>query len=110
MDERKKDANAVVVMQKETGIEKSQGTSAVVGDLGRPASSRVLVTIKEFNNRTYVDVRTFFENEEGKLLPTTKGISLRPEKLDRLIKLLMDARIRTVGSYDAVPFDEGKGK
>ena len=39
-------------------------------------------------NNYLVDIRTFFTNEEGKLSPTKKGVSIRLEKLDELIASL----------------------
>lgn len=51
MDKPIKGTGIVVTDQKKTGVKKPEGTQAIIGDLGKPASYRVLVTIKEFNGR-----------------------------------------------------------
>jgi hypothetical protein len=37
-------------------------------------------------------VRNFFENDDGEMVPTKKGVSLTPENLDELIRLLGEAK------------------
>lgn len=63
-----------------------------IGEIQKTGTDRIIVTVKEFKGKTYVDVRNFFENDEGEMVPTKKGISLTPENLDELILLLGEAK------------------
>ncbi|HOW53419.1 MAG TPA: transcriptional coactivator p15/PC4 family protein [Syntrophorhabdaceae bacterium] len=63
-----------------------------IGEIQKTGTDRIIVTVKEFKGKTYVDVRNFFENDEGEMVPTKKGISLTPENLDELIRLLGEAK------------------
>lgn len=53
---------------------------------------RIIVTVKEFRGKQYIDIRTYFENDEGDWIPTKKGISLTPDNLDAVIKFLQQAK------------------
>jgi hypothetical protein len=63
-----------------------------IGEIQKTGTDKIIVTVKEFKGKTYVDVRTFFENDQGEMIPTKKGISLTPENLDDLIRLLNEAK------------------
>lgn len=64
----------------------------IIGEIQKTGTDRIIVTVKEFKGKTYIDVRTFFENDEGEMVPTKKGVSLTPENLDELIRLLTEAK------------------
>lgn len=64
----------------------------IIGEIQKTGTDKIIVTVKEFKGKTYVDVRTFFENDEGEMIPTKKGVSLTPENLDELIGLLTEAK------------------
>lgn len=66
----------------------------IIGEIQKTGTDRIIVTVKEFKGKTYVDVRNFFENDEGEMVPTKKGVSLTPENLDELIRILGEARKR----------------
>jgi hypothetical protein len=53
---------------------------------------KIIVTAKEFKGKQYIDIRTYFENDAGEWIPTKKGISLTPENLDEIIKILQQAK------------------
>lgn len=63
-----------------------------IGEIQKTGTDKIIITVKEFKGKTYVDVRNFFENDEGEMVPTKKGISLTPENLDELIRLLGEAK------------------
>ncbi len=69
----------------------------VVGEIQKTGTDKIIVTIKEFKGKTYVDVRNFFENDEGEMIPTKKGVSLTPENLDELINILTEAKKQLSG-------------
>ncbi len=63
-----------------------------IGEIQKTGTDKIIITVKEFKGKTYVDVRNYFENDEGEMVPTKKGISLTPENLDELIQLLGEAK------------------
>ena len=63
-----------------------------IGEIQKTGTDKIIVTVKEFKGKTYIDVRNFFENDEGEMVPTKKGVSLTPENLDELIHLLGEAK------------------
>ncbi len=64
----------------------------IIGEIQKTGTDKIIITVKEFKGKTYVDVRNFFENDEGEMVPTKKGISLTPENLDELIRILGEAK------------------
>jgi len=62
-----------------------------IGELEK-GKDRIIVSLTEFKGRQYVDIRTYFENQEGEWIPTKKGISITPENLDDMIKFLEEAK------------------
>jgi len=69
----------------------------IIGEIQKTGTDKIIVTLKEFKGKTYVDVRTFFENDEGEMVPTKKGVSLTPDNLDQLIRLLTEAKEKLPG-------------
>ena len=63
----------------------------VIGEIQK-GTDKIMVTVKEFKGKTYVDIRTYFENDQGEMMPTKKGVSLTPENLDDILKLLQEAK------------------
>jgi hypothetical protein len=61
-----------------------------IGEIEK-GKDKIIVTVKEFKSKQYIDVRTYFENDEGEWIPTKKGISFTPENLSDAIKLLQKA-------------------
>ncbi len=64
----------------------------IIGEIQKTGTDKIIVTVKEFKGKTYIDVRNFFENDEGEMVPTKKGASLTPENLDELIRILGEAK------------------
>jgi hypothetical protein len=63
----------------------------VIGEIQK-GTDKIMVTVKEFKGKTYVDIRTYFENDQGEMMPTKKGVSLTPENVDDILKLLQEAK------------------
>jgi hypothetical protein len=63
----------------------------IIGEIQK-GTDKIMVTVKEFKGKTYVDIRTYFENDQGEMMPTKKGVSLTPENLDEILVLLQSAR------------------
>ena len=71
----------------------------VIGEIQK-GTDKIMVTVKEFKGKTYVDIRTFFENDQGEMVPTKKGVSLTPENLDDMLGLLQAAKsaVKDIGT------------
>ena len=63
----------------------------LIGEIQK-GTDKIMVTVKEFKGKTYVDIRTYFENDQGEMMPTKKGVSLTPENLDDILNLLQQAK------------------
>jgi hypothetical protein len=59
----------------------------------------IIVTLKDFNGRAIVDIRTHFTTKDGKLQPTSKGLALMALRLPELHAAITKAlaRARTLG-------------
>jgi hypothetical protein len=62
-----------------------------IGWLDKNSKEKIRVAVREYKGREFVDVRVYFENDDGQWLPTKKGITISPGKMGELIRLLSDA-------------------
>jgi len=67
-----------------------------IGEIEK-GKDKIIVTVKEFKGKQYIDARTYFENDEGEWIPTKKGISLTLDNLDEMIRLLQAAKKKAAG-------------
>ena len=51
----------------------------------------VVVQIKQFEGITFLDIRQFFTSEDGKSVPTKKGVAIGLRKLEELAGLINKA-------------------
>ena len=56
--------------------------------LEKNSRESLVINQSEFKGVKLVDVRVFYKDENGDLKPTKKGVSVRLEQLDTLIKAL----------------------
>jgi hypothetical protein len=63
----------------------------VVGDIVRNETEVLRISAEEFKGRKYVDVRVYFENDEGEWKPTKKGITIQPDKIEEFVDLIKKA-------------------
>ncbi len=47
-----------------------------IGEIQK-GNDKIIVTVKDFKGKQYIDVRTYFENDEGDWIPTKRGYPLR---------------------------------
>jgi hypothetical protein len=62
-----------------------------IGDIPRNETEVVRVSVEEFKGRKYLDLRIYFQNDEGEWKPTKKGVTVQPDKVKMLIELLNKA-------------------
>tara|TARA_Y100000034_G_scaffold94562_1_gene114624 strand:+ start:230 stop:478 length:249 start_codon:yes stop_codon:yes gene_type:complete len=58
--------------------------------LEKNSRESLVINQSEFKGVKLVDVRVFYKDENGDLKPTKKGVSVRLEQLDALIKSLSE--------------------
>ena len=58
--------------------------------LEKNSRESLVINQSEFKGVKLVDVRVFYKDEAGDLKPTKKGVSVRLEQLDALIKALSE--------------------
>ena len=58
--------------------------------LEKNSRESLVINQSEFKGVKLVDVRVYYKDEEGNLKPTKKGVSVRLNQLDALIKALSE--------------------
>jgi Transcriptional Coactivator p15 (PC4) len=63
----------------------------VLLELQRSKAMRLRVSRSEFKGRVYIDVRQFYESDDGTWRPSSKGISLRVDELAEVARAIHKA-------------------
>lgn len=64
----------------------------VLGEIQKGETEKIVVGMNEYKGFKYVDIRLYFQDEEGNWHPTKKGITISPGKVEVLIGLLNKAK------------------
>jgi Transcriptional Coactivator p15 (PC4) len=75
------------------------GQDTVIGRVVRQRREEVRVTVRRANGRKLLDVRIWIENELGQLIPTPRGVSLRPAEWTTLRQVLDGLKNRKGGEH-----------
>ncbi len=62
-----------------------------IGAVQKNSQEEIRVTIQNYQGTDIIDLRTYWQNAEGDLIPTKKGISLTYHVVEDVIKLLQKA-------------------
>jgi len=54
----------------------------VLHEFKRNAEETLRVSLSLFKGKTYIDIRMFYEDPNGELAPTKKGVTITPELWD----------------------------
>jgi len=57
-----------------------QKEALTVIEFTRNTRERIRLELSEYQGNHYVDIRTYYEDEDGEYKPTKKGITFKPEK------------------------------
>lgn len=60
-------------------MQNNTNTLATIGQNGE-----IVISLTEFSGKKYLDIRKYFKNDESKMLPTKKGITLNLDQVDEL--------------------------
>lgn len=64
---------------------------STVRDIRRSNTEVIRVSVGEFKNASYIDIRVFFEDQAtGEYRPTKKGVTFKQEHLSELIEALQE--------------------
>ena len=50
--------------------------STVVAEMERSVNEKLLFSLSEFKGKSYADIRVYYEDDDGELKPTKKGITI----------------------------------
>ena len=54
-------------------------------EIKKNKTNYVQIELREYEGHPYVDLREFYDDEEGRRLPTKKGITFSPKVLDSVV-------------------------
>ncbi len=63
----------------------------VIGEIERNPTERLRISTENFKGRDYIDVRIYYEADDGEWKPTKKGVTIAPDKVEEVIGLLTKA-------------------
>ena len=64
----------------------------LVRAIDKGLGSRIYVRLSRFRDRDYLDIRNFYETEDGEWKPTRKGIAVPVELYDELVGAIEAAK------------------
>jgi len=62
----------------------------LIGEIQKNSIDKLRVSISEYKGFTFLDIRVHYEDSQGEYKPTKKGITLKKEDIEPLIKLLKE--------------------
>lgn len=63
----------------------------LIKEIEKNSSNKIRVSLTDFKGHDFVDVRVYYEDEDGEYKPTKKGIALKPEVIPEVIEALQKA-------------------
>ncbi|HHR85539.1 MAG TPA: transcriptional regulator [Candidatus Acetothermia bacterium] len=71
--------------------EKQAGDERLIRAIDKGMGSRIHVRLSRFHDRDYLDIRNFYEADDGEWKPTRKGIAIPVELYTDLVSALEEA-------------------
>jgi hypothetical protein len=68
---------------------KPAASEQLIGAVERTRREELRVSIRRANGKRVLDIRTYIEDELGKMIPTARGVSLSSEQCIQLREILM---------------------
>jgi len=63
----------------------------ILGEIERNATERIRVSTESYKGRDYLDIRIYYQDNEGEWKPTRKGVTVSPEKAEEFSDLIKKA-------------------
>ncbi len=64
---------------------------SIIGEIQRNSMERIKVSVETYKDHTFIDLRTYFEDDQGEWRPTKKGITIQLDKIGDVIDLIKKA-------------------
>jgi hypothetical protein len=62
-----------------------------IARIGKGPKQCIRIGVEEYQGHQYIDVRTYFQNEEGAWVATKKGVTMNADTIDEVIEGLRKA-------------------
>ncbi len=62
--------------------------STVVAEMEKSVNEKILFSLSEFKGKSYADIRVYYEDDDGELKPTKKGITIALDRFAEFKKHL----------------------
>lgn len=59
-------------------------------EIKKNKTNYVQIELREYEGHPYVDVREFYDGEDGKRMPTKKGITFNPKLAEQVAEALLN--------------------
>jgi hypothetical protein len=63
-------------------------------EIQKSETEKIMIALREYKGKKYVDIRQHFKADSGDYLPTKKGITFSPEALDEAIEGLKALKVK----------------
>ncbi len=63
-----------------------------IAEFEKNPTEKIKITISEFKNRKFVDIRTYYLDDNMEWKPTKKGVTVSPHLLDMIVDALNKAK------------------
>lgn len=64
----------------------------ILGEIERNPTEVLRVSLENFKGRDYIDLRIYYQDDNGEWKPTKKGVTLAPDKIDEVIGFFTKAK------------------
>jgi hypothetical protein len=78
-----------------------EGEQKVVKTIDKGMGGQIQIRLSRFHERTYLDIRNFYEADDGEWKPTRKGIAIPVELYTELMDALKEAQPLLASLSDA---------
>jgi hypothetical protein len=68
----------------------------VIGEIQKNSTENIRVSTESYKGYEFVDIRVYVMNDIGEWIPTKKGVTIAPEKVEELVKFLLESREKFV--------------
>lgn len=65
-----------------------------IGELQKNSTQKLKVELKNYKGHDFIDIRTYYQDDNEKWVPTKKSVTINPDKAQELIGLIQKARGR----------------
>jgi hypothetical protein len=66
--------------------------SIVIGELSKNSAERIRVSTNSYKGHRFLDIRVHVKGDSGDWIPTKKGVTIPPDKVGELEKLLQEGK------------------